>query len=120
MPFMAGVRIPTGGFLDFLSIEMEYWKNRYPIILVQALRPGLPKVDWNKMSPKIDISKPYDEDNLKWSISAQKSIGQYFTVNLQLANDHIRPIRYDFSPYPYETMLDNKAWYYLVRLQVNM
>jgi hypothetical protein len=120
MPMMFGVSLPTMGLLDYLTVEAEYWKNRYPIINVKALEDGLPKVDYNLMSPTIDISKPYTKDDLKWSVATQKSIGRYFTVSGQIANDHTRPIRYDFSPYKYDTMLDSKAWYYILRLQVNM
>ena len=120
MPMMFGVTLPTFGALDYLTIEAEYFKNRYPIINVKALEDGLPKVDYNVMSPKIDISEPYTKDDWKWSVATAKSVGRYFTVNAQVANDHTRPIRYDFSSYKYETMLDSKAWYYILRLQVAM
>ena len=120
MPFMVGMTVPTFGLLDYLAFEVEYWQNRYPVVNVKALEDGLPKVDYNVMSPKIDISKPYTKDDYKWSVSTRKSLGRYFTVDLQAANDHTRPIRYDFSPYKYETMLDLDAWYYVLRLQVNM
>jgi hypothetical protein len=118
MPMMFGAALPTFGLLDYLAVEAEYWKNPYPIINVKALEDGLPKVDYNVMSPKIDISAPYAKDDLKWSISGAKSVGRYFTVSAQAANDHTRPIRFDFSSYKYETMLDSKAWYYILRLQV--
>jgi hypothetical protein len=120
MPFMAGLTIPTFGILDNLAIEVEYWKNPYPVMNVKALDSGNPTLDYKLMSAKIDITKPYTKDDLKWSVYAKKTIGKYFTVNAQVANDHTRPIRYDFSPYKYETMLDKKAWYYIVQLQVNM
>lgn len=120
MPMMAGITLPTFGLLDYLAVEMEYWKNRYPIVNVKSLEDGLPKVDYNVMSPKIDITNSYTKDDYKWSVSTAKSVGRYFSLNLQVANDHTRPIRFDFSPYKYDTMLDSKAWYYLVRLQVTM
>ncbi len=120
MPLMLGMSIPTFGLLNNLNIEMEYWKNRYPIIYVKALVPGMPMIDYGEMSPTIDITKPYTKDDIKWSVSAKKSIGQYMTINAQVANDHTRPIRYDFAPYPYETMLDLKSYYYILQLQVNM
>lgn len=120
MPCMVGMTVPTMGLLDHLTLEAEYWKNRYPIINVKALEDGLPKVDYNLMSPKFDISQPYTKDDWKWSVSTAKSVGKYFTVNAQVANDHTRPIRYDFPAYKFDTMLDRKAWYHMLRLQVNM
>lgn len=123
MPIMVGLTIPTFGLLDYLALEVEYWKNRYPIINYKTLQTGFPIVNWDAMkssSKPIDISKPYTDDDFKWSVSTRKSIGKYFTVDAQIANDHTRPIRYDFSPYKYDTMLDSKSWYYILRLQVNM
>ncbi len=120
MPIAFGMSIPTFGLLNHLNIEGEYWKNPYPIINVKALQDGLPKVDYNVMSPKIDISKPYTKDDFKWSVTGSRAVGQYFTVDAQVANDHTRPIRFDFSPYKYETMLDPSAWYYILRVQVAM
>jgi hypothetical protein len=119
MPMMAGLTLPTFGLLDRLAIEVEYWKNPYPIIYVKALVDGRPIVDYNAMSPTIDITRPYTKDDFKWSISAGKAVGKFFTLDCQLANDHTRPIRYDFSPYKYETMLDGQAWYWLLRAQAN-
>jgi hypothetical protein len=119
-PLMAGITVPTFGLLDFLAVEAEYWKNRYPIVNVKALEDGLPKVDYNLMSPAIDITRPYAKDDLKWSVSARKTVGRYFAVHAQAANDHTRPIRYDFSPYKFETMLDRKAWYFITRVEMNL
>ena len=119
MPIMLGLTIPTFGLLDYLAVEVEQWKNPYPIIYVSALTPGFPKVDYGEMRG-LDLTKPYTKDDLKWSIATKKSVGKYFSINAQIANDHTRPIRYDFSPYKYETMLDSKAYYYVLQLQVNM
>lgn len=122
-PLMVGLTIPTFGLLDFFAVEMEYWKNRYPIINYKTIQNGFPIVNWDAMNSStksIDITTPYTEDDFKWSVSAKKSIGHYFTVDAQVANDHTRPIRYDFSSYKYDTMLDSKSWYYVLRLQVNM
>lgn len=120
MPLMAGISVPTWGMLDNLSMEVEYWKNRYPIIYVKALVDGRPIVDYNAMSPRIDITSPYAKDDWKWSVHATRSIGKSFALIGQVANDHTRPIRYDFSPYKYETMLDSRAWYFLLRAQMSM
>jgi hypothetical protein len=120
MPLMVGLTLPTMGLLDHFTIEAEYWKNYYPIMTVKTLDEGLPKIDYGQMSPKIDISQPYTKDDLKWSVSTAKTVGQYFTIYGQVANDHTRPIRFDFTPYKYDTMLDPGAWYYILRLQVNM
>jgi hypothetical protein len=120
MPLMLGMTVPTMGLLDNLTLEVEYWKNYYPIMSVKTIEEGLPKVDYGQMSPKIDISQPYTKDDLKWSVSAARKVGEYFTLYGQVANDHTRPIRYDFSPYKYETMLDPGAWYYVLRMQVSM
>ncbi|MDB5106628.1 MAG: hypothetical protein JWP91_4317 [Fibrobacteres bacterium] len=123
MPMMAGMTIPTFGLLDNLAIEVEYWKNRYPIINYKTLQNGLPIVNFDAMnspSKSIDITKPYTSDDLKWSVSSKKSVGKYFSIDAQIANDHTRPIRFDFSPYKYDTMLDKNSWYYILRLQVNM
>jgi hypothetical protein len=120
MPAMVGMSVPVFGLLDYLAVEVEYWRNRYPIVNVKSLEDGLPKVDYNLMSPRIDITRPYTKDDFKWSVSTARTVGKYFTVLAQAANDHTRPIRYDFSPYKYETMLDQSAWYYLLRLQVTL
>lgn len=119
VPIMLGISLPTMGILDYLNFEVEYWENPYPISLRTALVDNLkPRVDFGNMS-SIDLTKPYDKDNWKWNVSAQRSIGKYIAISMQIANDHTRPIRYDFYPYLYETMLDPKAWYYVLRLQLS-
>ncbi len=120
LPIMFGLSIPTFGLLDHLNVEFEYWKNRYPIITNLYIIDGKPMIDFTSISTLgISLTEPFTDDDLKWSVSAQKSFGAYFTLNAQIARDHIRPINPDFAPYNFET-IHKDGWYYLARLQVNM
>jgi hypothetical protein len=123
MPFMVGFNVPTFKFLDVLSLEWEYFKNRYygsyfnetegsqgvrlPLPLNQPIadRPGTDSVSW--------------AHNVKWSIYAKKSIGRNVQIIAQVAKDH-RHAFINLSDPRYGDFGDNlttdKDWYYYIKI----
>jgi len=123
MPFMVGFNFPTFKFLDVLSLEWEYFKNRYygsyfnqtegsqgvrlPLPLNQAIadRPGMDSLSWHH--------------NVKWSVYAKKSIGRNVQIVAQVAKDH-RHAFINLSDPRYGDFGDNLTnpndWYYYIKL----
>ena len=134
VPLMVGLNIPTFGFLDMFSAELEYWKNPYlnsyfNVSSQQALG-AVP--DFTHMASTngsgpgyrglgVDPTKPYTKDDIKWAITAQKSIGKSFSVLAKVARDHLTQLNAGQgfgTDLQHDILPDNKGWYYLVHVQV--
>jgi hypothetical protein len=110
--YMAGVNLPTFGLLDMLSIEYEYAPNPYenstegPFIN-KSVTPFVP--DWGSY-------EPFKDDNVKWTVYARKNVYEGFSLNLQVANDHIRMLDQFSTPDFREYMQEKKSWYWAVKM----
>lgn len=110
-PIMLGLSVPTFGLLNNLSFEVEYLKNPN----AASLRSTYDKLD---LTPDEEFRyKTYTEDDTKWSLHASRALSKFFTVYVQVANDHMRLkdgyARPNFVPITNE----GKHWYWLTRLQ---
>lgn len=133
MPIMIGFYIPTAGFLDFLTFELEQFKNPhmnsdFMPALFRELRPKSP----NGTLPVIpSIADPvhdglpdqygvnYTDDDIKWTLTAQKSFGIWSLAG-QYGNDHFRPLTGAFRPSYSPAATTSDASYYMIRLMVNL
>jgi uncharacterized protein involved in tolerance to divalent cations len=86
IPIMFGFTVPTFKFLDYLSIEGEYFSWPYPNSYgdYSTFREMLPQPTQIKNYSKQD----YIDDNWKFSINAKKNISSCFSVIGQIARDH--------------------------------
>ena len=94
LPIMVGVDIPTGEFLNVLSIETEYFKNPY-------YDRKYPSADasGSNFSPLPSLSSDeytggripnFTKDDWKWSIFANKKLNNWIDVKGRVASDHLR------------------------------
>jgi hypothetical protein len=85
MPVMMGFNLPMLGYLDFLSVEAEYYASRNSSDQVGAAF-GSAWVTSN------DPDAPYyvDRDDWKWSVNAAKTLFGSLQLSGQVANDHLR------------------------------
>jgi hypothetical protein len=133
MPIMFGFYLPTFRALDYLVLEAEIFKNPHmnSDALPATFRAPQPKSP-NGVAPEIpDIADPYydvgsdqnnvnqTEDDFKWTVTAQKSFGVW-NIAGQAGKDHFRPLTGAFRPSLTEAATTKDAWYYTIRLMVNL
>ncbi len=103
--------------LDVLSIEAEWWGNRYPNNMEGIVIDGLP-IPFRAGTSLID-SMLYKGDNWKWSIYGRKTIAGHYQVTFQAASDHIRTFALDWNRQDWEESLRSPAsWYYVLKFGV--
>jgi hypothetical protein len=132
MPMMLGFNFPTFKFLDFLALEVEYMKNPHlnSDFITANFRHAQPKSLDHAAKELPDIADPlYDfdgqrdinhtDDDFKWTLTAQKSFG-YWNLAGQVGKDHYRPLDPAFRPSLTEAATTSDAWYYMLRLMVNL
>lgn len=86
VPIMVGFDVPTLKLLDVLAIEVEWYKWNFPNSYTDALFTG-------NQEPRPDnLQTAFDpkQNEIKWSLYAQKRLAQRFSIIGQLAYDHFR------------------------------
>ena len=59
------------------------------------------------------------EDDFKWTLTGLKSFGPW-SLAFQCGNDHFRPLTGTFHPSYTEAATTPNAWYYMLRMMVNI
>jgi hypothetical protein len=117
IPVMVGFNLPILKLLDVLSLEGEWWGNRYPNSMQGIVDDGLP-LPFLEGTPEIDSTK-YKGDNIKWSVFGAKTFARYYRVSFQLASDHMRTFAWDWNRQDWEESLRSwKKWYFVVRFGI--
>ncbi|MBN1128610.1 MAG: hypothetical protein JXA71_06470 [Chitinispirillaceae bacterium] len=117
IPVMVGFNVPTFSLLDVLSLEGEWWGNRYPNSMQGIVEGGVP-LPFLEETTEID-SILYKNDNWKWSIFGAKTFARYYRISFQAASDHMRTFAWDWNRQDWEESLrDPKKWYCVVRFGV--
>ncbi len=107
--------------LDVLSLEWEYFPNRYYSnayneVVGNGVRLPVPYTDAVGNRPAIDTSYAHF---VKWSVYARKTVGKNIQIVAQVARDHRHAI-INLSDPRYGDYGDNMSgptdWYYLVKL----
>jgi hypothetical protein len=141
MPVMVGFNVPMFGYIDFLTLEMEYLKNphmnsdavpslnRAPRPKSElATRPETPDIADEFYDGGLDANNQPNprmyrinntDDDLKWTVTALKSFGVW-NVAFQYGTDHFRPLTSSFHPSYTEAATTKDARYYMIRLMVNL
>ena len=101
MPVMVGFNVPTFGFLDVFSVEVEYYASPYKNDLSNIGNPNAIVAPWMWQNALTPIASPgpvspgaYADstaDNLKWAVVARKTFARRVQFTAQVANDHYRP-----------------------------
>lgn len=103
--------------LDILSIEGEWWGNRYPNSMQGIVQDGLP-LPYLRGTKTVD-SSAYKDDNFKWSIFGSKTIANRYRLSFQAASDHMRTFAWDWNRQDWEESLRGPhKWYYMIRFGV--
>lgn len=137
MPVMAGIDIPTFGFLDKLSCEVEYHKSRFPNTVGAPFYYALPlplndngggqispySYDLDSYSPaqQDSVSKAFKEDDWHWSVYASRKITDGINLFAQVASDHQRhPTGPEVKPSLEPPTVKPSDWYYVVRVEFGL
>ncbi|HEX2612861.1 MAG TPA: hypothetical protein VHO02_04645 [Fibrobacteria bacterium] len=129
IPMMMGFNIPTFKVLDVLTVEAEYYGNRWlPTYRVQTGSGGGGASGSNAVpTPLMDANAgnyyptDWDKDNWKWSIYAEKTLVRGVSFSVQAASDHSRT--WDWVTYgktPWEMYTTPSEWYWSSKLSVRI
>jgi hypothetical protein len=117
IPVMVGLNVPTFKFLDFLSVEAEWFGNPYPNNLNTTMFDNQPTPLSSYGNEKDSLYLNNHGDDFKWSVYGRKTIADRFNVTFQFARDHLRWFRLDYTKEDgKEALRRNNEWYYTVKL----
>jgi hypothetical protein len=88
IPVMVGFNVPAFGYLDHVSVEVEYYGSRNADDLSNFNKgeySPLPR-NWSPTTPQ-----DFRRDDWKWSVNAARTFHEHVTLTAQIANDHYRP-----------------------------
>jgi hypothetical protein len=114
MVYMAGINLPTFGLLEMFSVEAEYCSYPYrqstndPNVVGNAVP--------NVLEPFYPVYKPIRDDDWKWSVFAQRRLGENFSVYAQVANDHLRNSFIFGAPASEGFLTQKNHWYWVCKL----
>ncbi|MDB5051579.1 MAG: hypothetical protein JWO30_4650 [Fibrobacteres bacterium] len=119
IPVMMGFNLPAFGFLDDLSLEVEYFNSPYMPDYAKLMEFSSPiprSPEWNRTD---SAAVPYDvdSDNWKWSLYASKVLSGHVKISAQAASDHFRiGSQQPWFPTYDETFATWKDWYVMGKL----
>jgi hypothetical protein len=126
MPMMVGFNIPAFGWLDNLSLEVEWYGAkfrddlwRYQTVGARGLYPSPLPVDSSDAVSVYQVERNLKRDDWKWSLYGSKTIQGHFKISFQIADDHFRPggAAGDILPSPQEAILSTpKDWYWMTKI----
>ena len=108
IPAMVGFNFPAFGFLDNLSLEVEYYASKNSS---DNLNP-----EQGSWLPSLNSIKYVKRDDWKWSVYAAKVLSGHMKLSAQAANDHLRLGGTHDLPYGVEAMNTPKDWYWTCKL----
>ncbi len=119
IPVMLGINLPAFKVLDALSVEGEWWGNRYPNSMEGIIREGLPLPFQTSVKSIAEDSTTYKQDNLKWSVYGARTFAKHYRLSFQVASDHMRTFAWDWYRQDWEEALKGpKKWYYVLKFGV--
>ncbi|MDB5048577.1 MAG: hypothetical protein JWO30_1648 [Fibrobacteres bacterium] len=117
IPFMVGFNFPAFKLLDVLSFEVEYYRSR----MVPSFRPNQPNASPTPVVTDSYYPADWDKDNLKWSVSAERTLVRGVSLAAQVASDHSRS--WDWNNYgktPWEIYTTPSQYYWGLRLAISI
>ncbi len=114
MPIMVGFNLPTFKLLDLLSVQVERYTSPHNS---SAYYSDLSLPIWKERLDENGSKVQIAEDDWKWSVFAKKRVNRLFAVYLQVANDHLRTLRYDQVKSESSLTQAPSHWYYLAKLE---
>lgn len=118
VPMMAGVDIPTAGFLNTLSLEVEYFKNPYDDKKYLMKDASGSKFSPLPMIPDYQNLPSNTRDDWKWSVLVHKAMNNWLDLKIRFASDHLRLKNWDGDYESGAPMTKSiKDWYFLARIE---
>jgi len=115
IPVMFGINVPTFKLLDVFSCELEYFGNPYVNNLNPIKMDNQPvpiSSSANEKGALAEYTNRHDDD-IKWSFYAKKTIASNLFIVSQIASDHIRWYRLDYTKMDgKEALRKIDQWYY--------
>ncbi len=109
IPVMVGFNFPAFGFLDYLSIETEYYASKNSMDNIAASYGSwLPKLTEDKSNKK--------RDDWKWSVQTAKSLFDHAQIMAQVANDHLRLGGTHDTPKGIPALSTPEDWYWTCKI----
>jgi hypothetical protein len=111
---MVGANFPTFGLLSKLSFEVEHCSYPFrqstndPNVVGNAVP--------NVLEPFYPAYQPVRGDDWKWSLFAERRIGENFSVYAQVANDHYRNAFIFGAPAAEGFLTEKSHWYWVCKL----
>jgi hypothetical protein len=128
MPMMLGFNFPVFGYLDRLSLEVEYYDSPYRNDVSNIGYPEGLVAPW-RWNPLRSVSEPSPiptegesrRDSWKWSVLLEKTVASHVRFTGQIASDHYRPLPFStgliYQPGGTEAALSSpKEWYVMGRV----
>jgi hypothetical protein len=114
--YMLGFNMPTCKVFDVVSGELEWYPNRYPNSGLYMFGRSDQSIPVPSLLPSGGSGKVYP---LFWSIYMKKTIVDKFSIIVQFARDHMRPINNNYQFQYTEDVLERKGdWWWAFRLNV--
>lgn len=128
LPVMVGFNLPVFGYLDRLSVEVEYYDSPYRNDVANIGYPEGLVAPW-RWNPLRTVSEPSPiptvgesrRDTWKWSVLLEKTVASHVRLTGQIASDHYRPLPFStgliYQPGGTEAALSSpKEWYFMARM----
>lgn len=112
IPVMAGFNLPVLGWLDYLSVEVEWYgsRNFSDVYYTSETASWIPRTD----GPALNANTA--RDDWKWSFNASKVLFGNLQLSGQVASDHLRPGGSNHSPSGVEALNEWSNWYWNAKL----
>jgi hypothetical protein len=117
IPVMVGFNVPTFKILDFLSVEAEWFGNQYPNNLNTIMFDNQPVALSSYGNEKDSSNLNNHGDDWKWSVCGKRTFFGHLNVIGQIARDHMRWFRLDYTKEDgKEALRKNNEWYWTIKL----
>lgn len=112
-PVMLGFNFPAFGYLDYLSLEVEYYASKNSSNNVEAAFSGA----WVPWLNDPDLQNYAARDDWKWSVNLAKTLFGHMQFTAQVSDDHLRPGgSHDIPWVGKEALRTPKDWYWTCKL----
>lgn len=108
LPVMVGFNFPVFGYLDNLSLEVEYYASKNSSDNLEAMYGSWVPVD--------DKESDLARDDWKWALCAGKLIAGNMKWTVQVANDHLRLGGFHDEQTGVEVTTTPNDWYWTTKL----
>lgn len=116
IPMMAGFNLPAFGYLDHLSLEVEWYGAPFRDDLERLVAKHQdPRSPIPYTTSKTSAVSEVYRDEYKWALHAAKTLEGHFRISAQAANDHLRPGGTKVQTYE-AALTTPEDWYWMAKI----